>query len=106
RRDIVLIYVNRVADDIVYKDVLSEAETALGVKLVYTLTDPAAIPRGWTGGRGRVSERLLRAAVPDFSARTFYVSGPPDMVRASEHTLKAVGVRKSQIKRDFFPGLV
>ncbi|HLJ81467.1 MAG TPA: RnfABCDGE type electron transport complex subunit D, partial [Ktedonobacterales bacterium] len=106
RRDIVLIYVNRTADDIVYKDVLSAAETALGIKLIYTLTDTAAISRGWAGRRGRVSERLIREAVPDFSARTFYISGPPEMVRASAHTLKAVGVRQSQIKRDFFPGLV
>ncbi|HJT57048.1 MAG TPA: FAD-binding oxidoreductase, partial [Ktedonobacteraceae bacterium] len=37
RRDIVLFYVNRTANEIAYKDVLSEAQTKLGVKVFYTL---------------------------------------------------------------------
>jgi ferredoxin-NADP reductase len=106
RRDIVLLYANRTAQDIVYKDVLGEAEVALGTKVVYTLTDAAAIPRAWTGSRGRISEELLLQTMPDFSDRIFYLSGPPDMVRAHEQVLRKMGVPRSQIKKDFFPGLV
>jgi ferredoxin-NADP reductase/Na+-translocating ferredoxin:NAD+ oxidoreductase RnfD subunit len=106
RRDIVLLYANRTAQDIVYKDVLGEAEAALGTRVVYTLTDTAAIPRGWTGGRGRISEELLLQTMPDFRERTFYLSGPPNMVRAHEQVLRKVGVPRNQIKKDFFPGLV
>ena len=105
RRDAILFYSNRVADEIVYKDVLAEAEARLGIKTVYTLTDTGAIPRGWTGGRGRIDERMIREAAPDYRERTFYLSGPPEMVRAYERVLRGMGVARAQIKKDFFSGL-
>jgi ferredoxin-NADP reductase len=49
---------------------------------------------------------MLRAAAPDFAARTFYLSGPPDMVRGFAQTLREMGVRGEMIKTDYFPGLV
>lgn len=106
RRDIVLLYANRTAAEIVYRDVLGEAQERLGVKVLYTLTDTKAVPKDWQGGRGRVSERMIAAAVPDYRERTFYVSGPPEMVRSSEQALRALGVPRSRIRKDFFPGLV
>lgn len=106
RRDIVLIYVNRTVGDIVYKDVLNEADTRLGVRTVYTLTDTTAIPSGWLGKSGRVTDAMILEAAPDYAMRTFYVSGPPDMVRACEQLLKQMGVHGSKVKTDFFPGLV
>jgi ferredoxin-NADP reductase len=106
RRDIVLIYVNKGVGDIIYRDVLSQAEMVLGVRVLYTLTNPTAVPRDWPGAVGRPDERMLLAAVPDYRARTFYLSGPPDMVRAHERVLKRLGIKHSQIKTDFFPGLV
>lgn len=106
RRDVVLIYANRRADDIAYRDVLSEAQARLGVKVIYTVTDPAAIPRDWPGKRGRMSEEMVQEAAPDYRERTFYLSGPPDMVKAYERVLRHMGVKRHQIKRDFFPGLV
>src|ERR1700731_4179463 len=56
RRDIVLFYVNRTADDIAYKDILSEAQTKLGIKVFCTLTNTKAIPRNWPGLSGRINE--------------------------------------------------
>jgi ferredoxin-NADP reductase len=106
RRDIVLLYANRVAGEIVYREVLAEAQATLGVKLAYTLTDTAAVPKDWTGHKGRITGRMVQAAIPDYAERTFYISGPPEMVRATERVLRALGVRRRQIKRDFFPGLV
>jgi glycine betaine catabolism B len=106
KRDIVLLYANRTADDIVYKDILADAESQLGVKTVYTLTDTATIPKGWSGSRGRIDAHVIREAVPDYPERTFYLSGPPDMVRAFEHVLRSLGVPRGHIKKDFFPGLV
>ena len=106
RRDIVLFYVNKRVDEIVYKDVLSAAQTYLGVKTFYTLTDMTAIPRNWPGFVGRVNEQTILATVPDYEERTYYLSGPPDMVRGYEQVLKNLHVRNEQIKKDFFPGLV
>ena len=106
RRDIALFYANKTADEIAYKDILSEAQTKLGIKVFYTLTNTQVIPRNWRGLVGRIDERMIQQAVPDYQERTFYLSGPLDMVRAYEHILKNMGVKRDQIKTDFFPGLV
>ena len=106
RRDIVLFYANRTADEIAYQDIIGEAQTNLGVKAFYTLTDTKAIPRNWPGLVGRIDQYMIEEAVPDYQERTFYLSGPPDMVRAYEHILKSMGIKSTQIKIDFFPGLV
>jgi ferredoxin-NADP reductase len=49
---------------------------------------------------------MIQQAIPDYKERAYYVSGPPDMVRAYEHLLKNMGIKNAQIKKDFFPGLV
>lgn len=106
RRDIVLFYVNRRADEIVYTDVFSSAQAKIGLKAYYILTDLAAIPRNWPGLVGRISEKMVLETIPDFDERMYYISGPPDMVRAAEQVLKQMGVQRHLIKKDFFPGLV
>jgi len=106
RRDIVLLYANRTVKEIAYYDIIGEAQSVLGVKAFYTLTDPNAIPYNWRGLVGRIDEDMIAQAIPDYQERTFYLSGPPDMVRAYEHILKQLNVKSTQIKKDFFPGLV
>lgn len=106
RRDIVLFYVNKLANEIVYADVLNAAQAMLGVRTYYTLTDATSVPRSWPGFVGRLNEQMIQRAVPDYQERTFYISGPPEMVRACEHLLKRLHVGREQIKKDFFPGLV
>jgi glycine betaine catabolism B len=105
-RDIILLYANKTADEIAYKDVLNEARTLPGIQVHYTLTDTEAIPRNWRGLAGRISASMIRKMVPDSQERTFYLSGPPEMVRATERMLKNMHVNQNQIKKDFFPGLV
>ncbi|GCF08013.1 RnfABCDGE type electron transport complex subunit D [Dictyobacter arantiisoli] len=106
KRDIVLVYVNRTVDEIVYRDVLGTAQDKLGVKIFYTLTDPGALPVGWNGFVGRIDGHMLQQAIPDYHERTYYLSGPPTMVRGYERTLKEMGIKQEQVKKDFFPGLV
>jgi ferredoxin-NADP reductase len=90
----------------VYRDVLGEAQRKLGLKVALTLTDPATVPRAWSGYTGRIDAPMIRDAMPDYAERSFYISGPPDMVKAAEHELRRLGVGPRQIKKDFFPGLV
>jgi len=106
RRDIILFYANKTADEIVYTDVLNTAQAKLGIKTFYTLTDTATIPRNWPGFVGRINETMLLRAVPDYDERTYYISGPPEMVKAYEHVLKNMEVKNDQIIKDYFPGLV
>jgi ferredoxin-NADP reductase len=58
-RDIVLLYANKTANEIAYKDILSEAQTQLGIRVFYTLTDTEAIPRNWRGLIGRIHEGMI-----------------------------------------------
>ena len=106
RRDILLLYANKTVHEIVYKDVLNAAYTKSGVKTVYTLTDTTAVPRNWTGLVGRISEQMIVQIIPDYKERTYYLSGPPEMVKAYEQVLKNLHIKSHQIKKDFFPGLV
>lgn len=106
RRDIAVYYVNKSPDEIVYTDVLNAAQTKLGVRTFYTLTDTRAIPPNWPGFVGRISEQMIMQTLPDYLDRTYYLSGPPSMVKAAEQVLKNLRVRSEQIKKDFFPGLV
>ena len=105
-RDIVLFYGNKTVDEIAYTDVLTQAQKLPGIRVFYTLTETEAIPRNWRGLTGRINASMIRKLVPDYQDRTFYISGPPDMVRATERMLKNMQVNSNQIKKDFFPGLV
>jgi ferredoxin-NADP reductase len=104
-RDINVIYTNRQPQDIVYQDILTEAQHRLRARVTYTLTDPAMVPSGWQGAQGRLDERMIASLIPDYRNRLFYLSGPPEMVRATAETLRRLGVRQRNIKRDYFPGL-
>ncbi len=105
QRDIAVLYANSAPQDIVYQDVLTDAQARLGARVIYTLTDPTQVPRGWQGAQGRIDERMIAAAIPDYRERAFYLSGPPPMVRATEAALHRLGVPRSHIKTDYFPGL-
>lgn len=98
---IVVIYGNERQQDIAYRDVLERAERELGIRTIHAVAEDP--------GRGQypgyIDGRLVRQAIPDFHERLFYVSGPQAMVKALRATLLAMGVRRSRIKVDFFPGL-
>ncbi len=99
-RPITVLYGSENQDDIAYRDVLDDAEQRLGIRTVY------AVAHGAERGQypGYIDQRLIRTVIPDYREYTFYVSGPQAMVRAIRHTLTAMGVHRSRIKVDFFPG--
>jgi ferredoxin-NADP reductase len=106
RRDIVVLYATKTTADIIYRDVLTEAEAKIGARIMYTLTDTSSVPRTWTGDVGRLDEHMIQRMIPDFQERTFYLSGPPNMVHAHEIALRRLGVHSQRIKKDSFPGLI
>lgn len=103
-KQITLFYSNKEHNEIMYKDVFDEAERKLGIKTFYTLTDINKIPVGWRGLTGRVNASMIQEKVPDYKERLYYLSGPHAMVVAYEKVLETLGIRKNQIKTDFFPG--
>ena len=94
-RDTVVLYYCKTQAEVAYRDLLDQA-SLVGVKTVYVLGDQT----------GPLTVEKIQAEAPDFKDRTFYLSGPRGLVVAFEKTLKDLGVPKSQIKIDFFPGYV
>lgn len=106
KRSIVMLYSNKRASEIMYKDVFDNAESTLGIRTIYTLTDTTQIDANWKGRAGRVDAAMIEQEIPDYGQRTFYLSGPHAMVAGFEATLKSMGIPVGQIKKDFFPGYV
>jgi len=106
KRPITLLYSNRQFNEIVYSDVLEEARQKLGINTFYALTDLKQIPEGWQGQKGHFDLKAVARAVPDFKEREFYISGSHNMVTGFKDLLLNLGVRRAEIKTDFFPGLV
>lgn len=105
KRDIVLFYSNKNKSEIAYRNIFDEASRSLGIKTVYTLAGGGTDP-DWKGERGFIDSEMISKNVPDYRERMFYISGPHGMVTTFENMLKNMGVKGSQIKTDFFPGLV
>lgn len=105
KRDTIFFFSNRTPDDIVYKDIWAGAQN-FGLKLINVVN---SIPEGQANlgyKTGFIDEKMIVTEVSDYKDRVFYISGPHGMVSAFETTLKRLGVPKSQIKVDFFPGFV
>ncbi len=104
RRDIVLFYAAADPNAFAYKDLFAHAEKSIGLKVVYVLAGAKEIPYNWNGKIGYITANIVREEVPDFEERFFYLSGPPAMVSSYEKMLHEMGVRKSNIITDYFPG--
>lgn len=104
-RDISMLYSAKQTDEIVYTDVLEAARQRLGAHVVYTLTGAHATTPNSYYRRGLITAELIKREIPDYSERLFYISGSHAMVTAVEDMLHGLGVPRSHIKRDFFPGL-
>jgi len=99
-RPVVVLYANERAEEIGYRDVLATAERRLGIRTEFVV----ARNPGPRHHPGYVNARLIRTTVPDFADRIFFVSGPQAMVRAVRNELLKLGVHRSRIRVDFFPG--
>lgn len=103
KRDAVLFYSNKTADEIAYTEVFEKAREEVGMKTVYALTKDTV--ESETMHLGRVDAELIRKTLPDFKERTFYISGPRSMILSFERTLRELGIHQSRIKTDYFSGL-
>ncbi len=102
RRPVIILYAANRADELAYVGLFDEAADKIGLKTVYTVAegevpDHAAVS-------GFIDEDLIRREIPDFLERTFYLSGPRAMVIRFRCALAELGVARSRVKVDFFPG--
>lgn len=88
-RDITLLYSAKTEDDFVFNDLFVQA-AKIGIKTVYRA--------------GHLDEETVQKETPDYKNHIFHVSGPEPMVQATEKILENIGVSRSNIKCDYFPG--
>jgi ferredoxin-NADP reductase len=101
-RPAVLFYGSNSLEDIAYDELLDRAAWELGLKTIYAVADGSV--EGANVHRGFIDGQLVEREVPDYLERTFYISGPRAMVLRFQDMLKQLGVSRSRIKVDFFPG--
>jgi ferredoxin-NADP reductase len=97
---IVMLYSNKTEDEIVFRDQLDElAKTDPNIQVKYVLTRQP----DWKGLKGHVDGEMIKAQMPDYKDRTFYICGPPSMNQALK---KALGdlVPQDRIKLEDFTG--
>lgn len=104
-RDVALLYANRRFEEIVYRDVFEAAQRVFRLRPVYVLSDPSSVPPYWRGETGRIDAALIARQIPDYPERLFYVSGSPALVQSVRDALRDLGVKREQIKTDYFSGL-
>jgi ferredoxin-NADP reductase len=102
RRSVIMLYGNNRVDEIAYSGAFDRAERELGLRTVYAVAEDGAF--GSNIYPGLIDEALIQREIPDFKYRTFYISGPRAMVVRFQRILKELGVARSRIKVDFFPG--
>lgn len=100
-RPTMLVYGNRVAEQIVCKDELEAYQQQHGTQLVHVLSEP---PDNWAGHVGRVDEALIRQlfSAPHMKQWLFVLCGPPAMMETAERTLIDLGVPAAQVLSERF----
>ena len=103
-RPIVMLYFNKTAQEIAYRDVFNMAEREIGLKTLYAVTDE--MPDTPDIVSGFLSREMIEREIPDYLERIFYISGPYGIIESGTVLLHEMGVPRRNIKTDFFPGFV
>jgi predicted ferric reductase len=100
-RPIVLLYGNRVAEQIVYEEELAELAGEERIDVIHVLADP---PDGWKGFTGQLGRETIEKVFGFDGAEEwlYLVCGPPAMLDAVEDTLTDLGVPSGQIVSERF----
>ena len=99
-----LLYANRSANDIPFKEQLDQLSEKLpGFQIEYFLSDPSASAK-WNFRSGRIDEELLREIVIDKTEANYFVAGPAGMVISLTQTLANIGISEDRIRQERFRG--
>lgn len=98
---VTLLYSNRDKESTAYFDLLEKlAKENPNIKVVFIMTqDP-----NWQGEKRHVDKQLIKDYLPDPNSYTYYIAGPPEMVKAIYQEVAVVGVDKANIKTENFTG--
>ncbi len=99
---ITLFYCNKTAADIAYKEFLASATEALNLTPVHVLSDDATNSEATE--HGFINKTMVEKYVKNHQDAIYYLSGPSGMVDAYKKMLTEMGIKRSKIKTDYFPG--
>jgi len=102
KRSAILLYGERSAQDVIYKDVFEEARAKVGLTTKYIFSASPKMQDNEIGGN--ISRELIEREIPDYASRIFYISGPQSMVQEVKRELRHMGVPRRNIKADYFFG--
>ncbi len=94
----VLLYGNRTASDIIFKDELDQLKQNHQFGLHYIVSDDS----GWSGEQGQIDKERIRRLVPDLNNREVYLCGPVAMMKAVRKYLLELGLPKKLIHFEKF----
>lgn len=99
--DMVLFYAAADPTEFVYTEIF---ENHSNIKLVPVLSGAKDVPADWKGKSGYITKEMVTNEVSDYKNRLYYLSGPNVMVNAYKKLLKSLGIKRTQIITDYFPG--
>jgi len=94
--ELYLIFANKSETDIIFREEWDgDVREHASFHCYHVLEQP---PVGWSQGRGRIDESILRLHLPPPGHDTvIFLCGPPPMVNALEGTLKSIGHSESAV---------
>ena len=102
KTNVILFYSNR-TEDIAFKEELDSWQTANdNIKVFYLVTD--CEPKDQSCINGAISQELLIEKIERWRDRTFFVFGPPMMVKAMHNLCLKTGCDKNKVKTESFIG--
>jgi ferredoxin-NADP reductase/Na+-translocating ferredoxin:NAD+ oxidoreductase RnfD subunit len=101
-RDVILFYFISDENELNFVNSFNAARS-YGLKLIPVFSSPDA--KAYSPAlRGRLNEADIKKAVPDFSERDFFISGPPVFVDAYKSMLAKLAISRRRIQTDHFSG--
>jgi len=93
-----LIYGNRTAGDVIFKDRLEALASSLrSLRMDIVISEPED---GYQGRTGLLDTKCIRECVADLRGKTFFVCGPHAMYDVCLQALRDLGVPERRIKRE------
>jgi ferredoxin-NADP reductase len=93
---------NKSESDRLFPEELAEAG-AVGVTVVDVLLEPPVSDLRYE--TGFLTADMVKRHVPEWQTATYYISGPQGLVDAYSRLLRSMGIARSRIVTDYFPGL-
>lgn len=103
KRDVMLMYAANSPDEFAFTSLFNQAKS-VGWQAKYVVTEPKNVPDKWKGYGGKIDAKLIKATLPDYKERVFYLSGPHGLVQYLEEELALLKIPATQVKTDYFPG--